>query len=140
MLMKREAEKARVPYIAMSLIYMTVIVFFAYICINSEVRSKEKIFSILKSVGIEKFKLIKLICYSSVRKIFPGIILGAVLYAAFYSVLYFRVSKFGISDYFPLFEAAVYPLIIIAVIVGIVLIASVISAIWVKNKERQNIE
>lgn len=139
MLLKKEAEKQRAPYLALSIIYTVVVAFFSYVCINCEARGKIQNYLILKFIGAEKKQLTLLVILSSLRKAFAGIISGAVFYYAVLTVLAFLVQSEGYMKYFPLTNAFCYPILITGVIIAIVLVASVIAALWVNKQEKGTI-
>lgn len=138
-LLKKEAEKQRAPYLALSIIYTVVVAFFSYVCINCEARGKIQNYLILKFIGAEKKQLTRLVILSSLRKAFAGIISGAVFYYAVLTVLAFIVESEGYMKYFPLTNAICYPILITGVIIAIVLVASVIAALWVNKQEKGTI-
>ncbi len=138
-LLKKEAEKQRAPYLALSIIYTVVVAFFSYVCINCEARGKIQNYLILKFIGADKKQLTRLVILSSLRKAFAGIISGAVFYYAVLTVLAFLVESEGYMKYFPLTNAFCYPILITGVIIAIVLVASVIAALWVNKQEKGTI-
>ncbi|MBR4306257.1 MAG: ABC transporter permease, partial [Ruminiclostridium sp.] len=140
MIMKKEAIKQKIPYVAISSVYMVIVALFAYICINCEVRSREREFTILKSIGAEKRHIIRIISSSAVKKFLPAIPIALVVYFAFFAVLLSLADSRTILAYMSVVNILLYPIIIIAVITAITFIASVISANWVYKKRKQNVE
>lgn len=136
MLVKKEADKQRTPYIALSIIYLMIVAFFSYICINCEVRNKIKNYLILKSVGTDKQTLTKLVMMSSIKKMLPGIIVGSALYFAGYGIFSYIVVSEGYQEYFPFIQSALYPVIIISAILIIGIATSIISANWIYKQEK----
>lgn len=140
MLMKKEAMKQKIPYVAMSGVYLIVVVLFAYICINCEVRSREREFLILKSIGAERNHIVKIISHSAIKKFLPAIPFALVLYFTFYAVIFLSTNKYNTVSYVSIINVLLYPIIIIAVIMAITLVASIISANWVYKRQKQNVE
>lgn len=125
-------SKTGMPFMISSAIYLVLSAMFAFICLNTDIKSKIRQISVARAIGADNGILFRTLSVDALKKTIPGFIIGFSLSA----ILVIVVAVFSPPSaipYIPYIDLIIYPTAVIAVI-SVVNLLAVFTAIRAIHK------
>lgn len=126
------ASKTGMPFMISSVIYLVLSAMFAFICLNTDIKSKIRQISVARAIGADNGILFRTLSVDALKKTIPGFIIGFSL-SAILVIVFAVFSPQSAIPYIPYIDLIIYPTAVIAVI-SVVNLLAVFTAIRATRK------
>ena len=120
-------SKTRMPFMISSVIYLVLSAMFAFICLNTDIKSKIRQISVARAIGANNGILFRTLSVDALKKTIPGYIIGFSL-SAILVIVFVVFSPQSTIPYLPYIDLLIYPFAVITII-SVVNLLAVFTAI-----------
>lgn len=115
-------SKSKMPFMISSVIFLVLSAMFAFICLNTDIKSKIRQISVARAIGADNSTLFGTLVANALKKAVPGYIIGFSMSAVLAVVIAVLSPQSAIPD-LPYIDLLIYPIAVIAVISAVNLLA-----------------
>lgn len=120
-------SKTRMPFMISSVIYLVLSAMFAFICLNTDIKSKIRQISVARAIGANNDILFRTLSVDALKKTISGYIIGFSL-SAILVIIFVVFSPQSTIPYLPYIDLLIYPFAVITII-SVVNLLAVVTAI-----------
>ena len=120
-------SKTRMPFMISSVIYLVLSAMFAFICLNTDIKSKIRQISVARAIGANNGILFRTLSVDALKKTISGYIIGFSL-SAILVIVFVVFSPQSTIPYLPYIDLLIYPFAVITII-SVVNLLAVFTAI-----------
>lgn len=120
-------SKTRMPFMISSVIYLVLSAMFAFICLNTDIKSKIRQISVARAIGANNGILFRTLSVDALKKTIAGYIIGFSL-SAILVIVFVVFSPQSTIAYLPYIDLLIYPFAVITII-SVVNLLAVFAAI-----------
>lgn len=115
-------SKSKMPFMISSVIFLVLSAMFAFICLNTDIKSKIRQISVARAIGADNSTLFGTLVANALKKAIPGYIIGFSMSAVLAVVIAVLSPQSAIPN-LPYIDLLIYPIAVIAVISAVNLLA-----------------
>ncbi len=127
-------NKSKMPFMISSVIYLVLSAMFAFICLNTDIKSKICQISVARAIGADSSTLFKTLVDNALKKAIPGYIIGFSL-STILVIVFVVFSPQSSIPYLPYIDLIAYPLAVIAVISVVNMLAVFTAIRYIKKTD-----